>query len=179
MRVDHDPDEPEKRSRYARDRQTDLEHLRLLSIFYYVLSGLAALCAMFPIIHLVVGIMVVAGPVPAPAPANPGRANPAPFPPQLFGWFFIVIAGLAILFGWAYSIVMIVMARLLRRRRRHTLCLVLAGIACLQQPFGLVLGIFSLIVLTRRSVKTLFEENALSYPDAESDDGAYDRYQHG
>ena len=44
-----------------RDYATDLQHLRLLSIFYYVLSGLAALCALFPVIHLVIGILVVAG----------------------------------------------------------------------------------------------------------------------
>lgn len=35
-----------------RDVGKDLEHLRLLSIFHYVVGGLIALFACFPIIHL-------------------------------------------------------------------------------------------------------------------------------
>ena len=37
----------------------DQEHLRLLSIFYYVCAGLTALFACIPIIHLVLGLMMV------------------------------------------------------------------------------------------------------------------------
>ncbi len=35
----------------------DLEHLRLLSIFHYVVGGIAGLFACFPCIHLVLGII--------------------------------------------------------------------------------------------------------------------------
>jgi len=34
----------------------DEEHLKLLSIFHYVVGGIAAFFAFFPIIHLVIGI---------------------------------------------------------------------------------------------------------------------------
>src|SRR5207247_2646947 len=102
--------------------------------------------------------------------ANP---PPAPFPPELFGWFFIVIAGTIILLGWAYSIAMIVTARMLRRRRRHTFCMAMAGIACLWQPFGLALGIFSFIVLMRPSVQELFAEDAPPQAEPESEHERY------
>jgi hypothetical protein len=42
-------------------------------------------------------------------------------------------------------------------------CLVTAGLACLFQPVGLVLGVFTFLVLLRPSVKILFErEDALT-----------------
>ncbi len=40
----------------------DLEHIRLLSMFHYVVGGLTALFACFPIIHLIMGIMFVVTP---------------------------------------------------------------------------------------------------------------------
>ena len=46
--------------------------------------------------------------------------------------------------------------RCLRRRRRYTFCLVVAAISCAFVPFGTVLGIFTLVVLTRPGVKPMF-----------------------
>ncbi len=39
--------------------QQDEEHLKLLSIFHYVVGGLAALFACFPIFHLIMGIVFI------------------------------------------------------------------------------------------------------------------------
>ena len=44
----------------------------------------------------------------------------------------------------------------LRQRRRHTFCVVMAAIGCAFMPFGTVLGIFTLIVLTKPTVRSLF-----------------------
>ncbi len=40
----------------------DLDHLRLLAIFHYVVAGLAALVACFPLIHLVMGLVFIFAP---------------------------------------------------------------------------------------------------------------------
>ena len=40
----------------------DNEHLKLLSIFHYVVSGLAAFFACIPIIHLVIGLFFILAP---------------------------------------------------------------------------------------------------------------------
>lgn len=40
----------------------DEEHLRLLSIFHYVVGALAAMFALFPIFHLVIGLVMVLPP---------------------------------------------------------------------------------------------------------------------
>lgn len=34
-------------------------------------------------------------------------------------------------------------------------CLIMAGIACLFMPFGTVLGVFTIVVLTRESVREM------------------------
>jgi hypothetical protein len=51
-------------------------------------------------------------------------------------------------------------------------CIVAACIACLQQPFGTILGVFSIIVLMRPSVKTAFQRN-VSTPSHD-----FDSYNH-
>ena len=46
--------------------------------------------------------------------------------------------------------------RSIKRRKRHAFCLVVAGLSCFFMPFGTILGVFSLIVLNRPSIKLLF-----------------------
>ncbi len=41
--------------------------------------------------------------------------------------------------------------------RRRLFCLVVAGVECAFMPFGTVLGVFTIAVLMRESVKELFE----------------------
>ncbi|HWD92710.1 MAG TPA: hypothetical protein VG938_10205 [Verrucomicrobiae bacterium] len=127
----------------------DEEHLRLLSIFYYVCAGFAALFACLPIIHLIMGIVLLFH------PESFGPANGAP--PAFFGIFFIVFALLTILAGWAFAGLLVYAGRCLGQRKHYTFCLVVAAIACLFMPFGTILGIFTIIVLVRPTVKPLFK----------------------
>jgi hypothetical protein len=41
-------------------------------------------------------------------------------------------------------------------RKHYTFCLVMAGVECLFMPFGTVLGVFTILVLNRQTVKELF-----------------------
>jgi hypothetical protein len=129
----------------------DEEHLRLLAIFHYVCAGMAALFACLPIIHLVMGLVMVF----APASFGAGRNSP----PQFIGWFFVVFASAFILAGWTFAVLVAWAGRCLNRRKHYTFCLVMAGVACLFMPFGTVLGVFTIIVLVRPAVKTLFRAN--------------------
>jgi hypothetical protein len=45
----------------------------------------------------------------------------------------------------------------LKKRSRYTLILVVSGLACLSFPLGTALGVFSIIVLMRPSVKAMFD----------------------
>lgn len=39
----------------------DLQHLKLLSIFHYVLAGITGLFSLIPLIHLFMGLAIVTG----------------------------------------------------------------------------------------------------------------------
>ena len=130
----------------------DLEHLRLLSIFHYVVGGIAALFSCFPFIHLAIGIALLNGAL----PPGPGQQPP----PEIIGWIFIALAAVMILVGWSVTLLILIAGRFLARRAHYVYCFVVAGIECLFMPFGTVLGIFTIIVLVRPTVKSLFQENA-------------------
>lgn len=138
----------------------DLEHLRLLSIFHYIVAALAALFACFPVIHLAIGIMMVF------FPDTMGAADE--LPPALFGWIFIVIGGGLILTGLTLAVFIAITGRFLGRCHRHLFCTVVAAIECLFIPFGTVLGVFTLVVLMRPSVRELFGETPPAAPEPPS-----------
>jgi hypothetical protein len=126
----------------------DNEHLRLLSIFYYVKGGITALFACIPIIHLVLGLVFII------APNACGHGNDQP--PAFLGWLFLFLGSLLILFGWTFAVLTLVAGGCINHRKHYTFCLVVACIECLSVPFGTVLGIFTIVVLNRASVKQLF-----------------------
>ena len=125
------------------------EHLRLLSIFHYVVAGLTAAIALFPVFHLVLGLIMILAP-----DTMGGKANS---PPAIVGWFFVIFAAVFICFGWAIAACIFAAGRFLARRKNYMFCLVVAGIECLFMPFGTVLGIFTIIVLIQEPVKELFQ----------------------
>jgi len=68
----------------------------------------------------------------------------------------VAFSVVAILVGLAFCILLILSGRYLRRHVNYTFCLVMAGVACIFMPFGTVLGVFTILVLVRPSVKTAF-----------------------
>ena len=129
----------------------DGEHLRLLSIFHYVVGGFMAFMACFPLIHVGIGLVFLLN------PAILAKNQPqAPFPAEFFGLFFVVIGGAFVLAGWTLAAFVITAGRFLGRRKHHTFCIVVGAVSCAFFPFGTALGVFTLIVLLRPSVKELF-----------------------
>jgi hypothetical protein len=123
----------------------DLEHLKLLAIFHYVAAGMAALFACIPFIHFFMGLALATGAFP--------DTNPEA---RTMGVVIMVIAGLIILAGWTFAAFVAFAGRSLQTRSRYTFCLVMAGVECIFMPVGTVLGVFTIIVLMRDSVKELF-----------------------
>jgi hypothetical protein len=78
--------------------------------------------------------------------------------PQVMGWLFIGGASLFIVLGWSYSIGMVIAGLRLRQRRAYIYCIIMAALSCASVPFGTCLGVFTIIVLVRPSVKQLFEK---------------------
>jgi len=128
----------------------DQEHLRLLSIFHYVVAGLLGLFACFPLIYAAMGLFLVFG---ASKFATHGETPP----PAFLGWIFVAIGLFFSLLGWALVICIVIAGRSIAARKRLVFCQAIAGVECLFMPFGTALGVFSLIVLLRPSVKQLFD----------------------
>ena len=128
----------------------DEKHLNLLSIFHYVVGGIGILFGFFPIFHLIIGVSMLTG--------NLGGSENE-VPPIIFKLMFILIPIIFMLCAWSFSICLIIAGRYLKRRKKYTFCLVMAGISCMFAPFGTVLGVFTIIVLMRPSVKELFSIN--------------------
>src|SRR6266403_1763541 len=136
----------------------DTEHLRLLSIFHYVVAALAALFSFFPLLYTTVGgIFIFAARHGTPKPGEE-------LPPEFLGWIFIVMGSLLFLLGIAMAICILIAGRCLSRRKCYSFALVIACIECLFIPFGTVLGVFTIVVLSRESVRELFSAATLKGP---------------
>ena len=121
------------------------QHLQLLGIFHYIVGGLTAFLACFPLIHLTIGLVMVFGGF---------SSNQAP--PAFVGWLFIILGGGFFLVGQSLAICIIIAGRFLAQRRRYPFVFVVACCECLFMPFGTVLGVFTIVVLSRESVKSAF-----------------------
>ena len=128
----------------------DAEHLRLLSIFHYIVGGLAALFSFFPLLYTIVGAIFIF--VARHDTPGPGQEPP----PEFIGWILAVIGSLLSLIGIAIAICILIAGRSLAKHTRYWFAFVMACIECLFLPFGTILGVFTIIVLSRESVKALF-----------------------
>ncbi len=142
--------------------QQDEEHLNLLAIFFYIVAAISGLFACMPLIHLMIGIMLIVNPEGFPEPQGEE-------PPEFLGYLFAGIGGLFFTLGWAATICIFLTGRFISKRTHWLFCVVVSGVACMFMPFGTVLGVFALIVLNRPSVRKLFE-NAENLP---AENGGY------
>ena len=126
----------------------DGDHLKILSICWYIWSSLVLLMSCGAIIYLVIGIVFLVSPPPTHA------GDP---PPELFGGIFTGVGACGMLLGWTVAALGFITAGALRKRRKRGLCFTTAVISCLNVPMGTVLGVFTLVVLSRPSVKASFE----------------------
>src|SRR5436189_4505705 len=128
----------------------DKEHLQLLAIFHYVVAGLAALFSFFPLLYTTVGAIFIFA-------ARHGTAKPGEdLPPEFLGWIFAVLGSVLFLIGLSMAICILIAGRSLALRKRYSFAFVMACIECLFIPFGTILGVFTIIVLSRESVRALF-----------------------
>lgn len=145
------------RDRRSAEMSEDEENLRLLSIFHYVVAGIAAIFSCFPIVHVVVGVAVLTGNLDDGSTTDDASS-------VVFGLMFVLIPAFIILLGWAFAACIAISGRYIVQKRRYLFCLVIAALSCLFMPLGTILGVFTIIVLMRPSVKELFAQQLLNTP---------------
>ncbi len=135
----------------------DREHLNLLSIFHFIVGAITILFSSIFIFHMVFMLVLAFNPEAFPGPPKVEGRPPQEFP-FVLGLMMAIMTGCFVLTGWVLGGLTIYSGICLRRQRRRILSLVVAAIQCMFVPFGTVLGVFTIVVLMRDSVRRLYGE---------------------
>lgn len=124
----------------------DEEHLKLLAFYHFLFAGINTL---FLVVFVILPLVMGPG---AYGPMHfPGGPGPLDMRQRLLGG--LLIGGLMILVfamnGWS-----------LKNRQNRISSMILSCVECLSLPWGMVLGISTLMVLKRESVKALFSSGS-------------------
>jgi len=139
---------------YRDQRAVDREHLNLLSVFHFVVAGLAILGLGFLFIHYLLMSTIFTEP-------SMTRGFPKDMPPpekffSLFKYFYLIFGAISIL----AAIGNLLSGLFIRARKHRGFSFAIAALNCLQIPFGTLLGVFTIIVLARDSVRELYDQGA-------------------
>ena len=122
----------------------------MLAIFHFVGAGLALLGILFLLAHFAFFHAVFENPK---MWQNQKQGPPPAEFFAVFKWFYLVMG-----FWFLISGVLNVISGLCLRARKHrNFSIVVAGINCVHLPLGTALGIFTIIVLLRDSVRESYE----------------------
>jgi hypothetical protein len=132
-------------------QKRDIEHIRLVAILHFVFGGLAMLGILFLLIHYFILHTVFANP-------DLWKSQPNSTPPpkeffEVFVWMYVFV-GLLLA---SACLLNLLSGFFLLKRRHRVFSLVIAGLNCLQIPFGTALGILTILVLLRDSVRELYD----------------------
>lgn len=142
-------------------RKVDEQHLKTLSVLHFVGAGLAVLGLLFLLGHYALFQAVFSD------PKIWADQKHGPRPDELFAifrWFYLV-AGIWFV---GSGILNLMSGFFIRARKRRVLSIVVAGSNCLHMPLGTVLGVFTIVVLMRDSVRELYD--AMERKDAPRSD---------
>jgi hypothetical protein len=143
-----------------RTAEKDRQYLRVLSIFWYILAGLYAVVGVATGLYIYFGVMIVAGSV----PTRGGASGPA------VGYSLLGLGIGLLLFYGVYAYLAYLTARSLVEYRRWKFVFGMAVALCVLGGIPiLVLGVFTIVVLSRDSVKAQFARGGPAYsPDEEN-----------
>ncbi len=130
----------------------DEEHLRLLKWAFYILAGMSAFFSLFSLIYIGMGGIFASGVI----PVDQGPPDVA----RTAGLVFLFVGIGLLTLGLSGTFLTYLVGRSLGERRRRVFCIVVAGLWCLSLPFGTAIGVATILVLNRPTVKALFEGGA-------------------
>jgi hypothetical protein len=137
-----------------RQATIDEDRLEWLPLMYWVSGGVGVLFSLYFLIYVVMGVGI------ASIPATSDESAP----PAFFGW---MIAGMGLVgFTLIASIgVLRIMSGFWIRARKHRVAImVIAGISCLEIPYGTLLGVVTFMILGRKSVAERFSVHQAPLP---------------
>ncbi|MCK5785608.1 MAG: hypothetical protein KAH54_03510 [Candidatus Sabulitectum sp.] len=118
----------------------DSDLLSIVSIFHYVLGGFQMLFSLIGLVYVAMGILMASGAM------ESSSGNP---PPAEMGWVFGAVGVVFVLVFITMGILTIRTGINISKRRRRTFCIVIDSILCMIVPFGTIVGVFGLVLLTK------------------------------
>ena len=125
-------------------------NIKILEMFHYIYGGICCFFGLFPIFHIVIGILILTNAFPH---SNQGQELP-----KFFGYIFVIAGSIILLFSQTLGVLTIISGRKIAKLKSRNFSLVIAGINCIGFPFGTVLGVFALMMLTKDEAKILYGE---------------------
>jgi hypothetical protein len=155
-----------------RQQIIDEEHLRLLSLFHYIAGGITlffSLIILFEFLLLLVfweGLM-------QQYDQHRFTSNHELDATFLTIFFYLLLFILLIVI--TFGILEILSARFIKLRKHRTFSFIIAILNLLSIPYGTILGIMTIIVLSRNSVKEIYSAaNNLIYAESQPVDSGSD-----
>lgn len=130
-------------------RKVDADHLKLLSVFHFVLAGMAVVGIGFLCLHWLFLHTLITSP-------ELTRNAKGPPPEAFFAIFKLFYFGMGS-FMLALGAANLISGLCILRRRARIFSLIVAGFDCMGFPFGTTLGVFTFIVLLRDSVVEVYD----------------------
>jgi uncharacterized membrane protein YfcA len=136
--------------------QRDTDQLNLLAIFHFIGAALSLLGMGFLFVHFTFMNSLFGHPE---LWANQSKPPPPQFLQffEMFRWFYAFFG----IFLIACAIGNLMSAFSLRTRKNRTFSIAVGALNCLHMPLGTVLGVFTIIVLMRDSVRMSYEKRSV------------------
>jgi hypothetical protein len=147
----------------------DEEHLRLLSLFHYIAGGITlffSIVLLFQFLLLIVFWEGLIQQYEGHRFTSNNELDATILSIFFYIWLFILL--IVITFG----ILEILSARFIKLQKHRTFSFIIAILNLLSIPYGTILGIMTIIVLSRNSVKEIYNanENKIEVSSLGSDD---------
>ena len=78
--------------------------------------------------------------------------------PFNFGWIFIIIGGIGLIFCIAIGVLTLLASKYLKEVKNYNFIFAMAIVNCLTGILGILLGVFTLVELTKPEIKKLFNK---------------------
>ncbi len=122
--------------------------ISIVSIFHYVLGGFQMLFSLIGFVYVAMGILMVTGVLDSAKGESP---------PAELGWIFTGVGVVFVLIFLAIGFFTIRTGINMSRRKHRTFCIVIDAILCMMIPFGTIVGIFGLVLLSKSETAKEFE----------------------
>lgn len=140
-----------------KNKLIDDEHLRLLALGHLIDGCVTVVFSCFFIIHFIF-LTFIANKIET---FSQGIASPPQMPPTEIFQLLAYILGAFILFGILYGVSKIVSYRFIKQRKYRMFSYVVAIPGLLFVPYGTILGVATIMVLGRSSVKKQYDTELL------------------